>query len=104
LRTAVKTYAHIRLANPVLRTGEFVPVYAEGRRLVILRHLEGERVLVAFNADGGEWELDVPVGEHFGEGVVFEDLLGGEGGVVENGSLIKSKLGPWEGKILKPKD
>jgi len=101
LRNAIKTFAHIRLENPVLRTGEYVPVYAEGRRLVILRHLEGERLLVAFNADGEEWDLDVPVGEHFGEGAVFEDLLGGNGAVVQEGHLRKGHLGAWEGMILK---
>ena len=102
LRKAIKDFAHIRQAHPVLRTGEYVPVYAEGRRLVILRHLEGARMLIAFNADGGEWDLNLPLGEHFGEGVAFEDLLGGEGAVMEEGHLRKRQLRPWQGAVLSP--
>lgn len=102
LRNTIKTYAHIRLENPVLRTGEYVPVFAEGRRFAFLRHLETERMLVALNAGGGSWALDIPVVDYFKDGVVFENLLGGEGAIVEEGHLRKLSLMPWQGAILKP--
>jgi cyclomaltodextrinase / maltogenic alpha-amylase / neopullulanase len=102
LRNSFKTYTRIRQNHQVLRTGEYVPVYAEGRQLVILRHLEGERMLIAFNAAGGDWEFNVPLGDHFPDSLVFEDVLGGEGGVMEAGHLRKGRLGPWQGAILKP--
>ncbi|MFW5713920.1 MAG: glycoside hydrolase family 13 protein [Brevefilum sp.] len=101
LRNSFKTYAHIRQSNPVLRTGEYVPIYADGRRLAVLRHLEGERMLIAFNADGANWELNVPVDEHFEDDVRFEDLLGGDGAIVEDGHLRKGTLGPWAGAVFK---
>jgi hypothetical protein len=99
---AIKTYAHIRRKYQVLRTGEYVPVFAEGRHLVVLRHLEGKRMLIVFNPDGGEWELNLPLGEHFGNGVAFEDLLGGEGAVMEEGYLYGRKMRPWQGAVFNP--
>ena len=102
LRNAIKTYARIRREHAVLRTGEYVPVFAEGRRLVVLRHMEGVRMLIAFNAGSGEWDLNIPLGEHFKDGVVFDDLLGGEGAVVQESYLRRRIIHPWEGAILKP--
>jgi cyclomaltodextrinase / maltogenic alpha-amylase / neopullulanase len=103
LRKAIKTYAHIRLENPVLRTGEYLPVHAEGRTLAYLRYLEGQRMLVVINAGNDKWELNLPVGLHFEEGTVFEDLLGGESAVVEDGQFRKCSIPSWEGAIFKPK-
>jgi len=104
LRKAIKTYAHIRLENPVLRTGEYVPIFTERRRLAFIRHLEGQRILVAINAGDGEWDLNLPVDAHLEEGTVFEDLLGGEGAVIESGHLRKCVLPPHEGAIFKPEN
>jgi cyclomaltodextrinase / maltogenic alpha-amylase / neopullulanase len=102
LRNSFKTYTRIRQNHQVLRTGEYVPVYAEGQRLVVLRHLEGVRMLIAFNADGSNWDFNVLLDEHFEEGMVLADLLGGDGGVIEEGHLRKGRLGPWQGAILQP--
>jgi len=102
LRDAFKTFIKIRHENPVLRTGEYVPIYAEGRQLLFLRHMEGVRMLVAINAGDAPWELNVPVGDYLEEGTVFADLLGGDGAVIEEGHLRKRTLPPWEGAIFKP--
>ena len=102
LRNAIKTYAHIRLAHPVLRTGEYVPIFAEGRRLVILRHLEGERMLILFNTGHSPWDVHIPTGSHFKDGTHFNDLLGGEGAIIAEGYLSRCTLGSFQGAILKP--
>jgi glycosidase len=102
LRNAFKTFIRIRHANPVLRTGEYVPMFAEGRRLVFLRHMEGVRMLVAINAGDAPWEINVPVKETLDDGTVLEDLLHGEGAIIEEGHLRKHTLPPWEGAIFKP--
>ncbi len=102
LRTAVKTYAHLRLDHSVLRTGEFVPVYGEGRTIAYLRHLGRERLLVAINAGGTPWEVNIPVTPHLAEGMVVEDLLGGGGAVVEEGNLRKVTIPPWQGAVFSP--
>ncbi len=102
LREAIKTYAHIRLQHPVLRTGEYVPIHAQGRHLAYLRHAEGQRVLVVINASGSQWELNVPVDGHLPDGVILEDLLSGKQAVVEDGHLRKHTLPSWEGAIFKP--
>lgn len=104
LRKSVKTYAHIRQQHQVLRTGEYVPLYAAGRQLLVLRHLEGTRMLIAFNADGFHWDLNVAVGEHFEDGTIFGDLLGGEGAVVEAGHLRMRQLAPWQGAVFKAEE
>lgn len=103
LRKAIMSYIHIRHENPVLRTGEYVPVFAEGRHLAYLRHLEGQRMLVVINAGNAGWELNLPVEPHFTNEVIFEDLLGGEGAVVEEGYLRKCTVPPMEGAIFKQK-
>lgn len=103
LRNTIKTYIHLRLAYPVLRTGEYVPVFAEGRHLAFLRHLEGERLLVLLNAGDETWDFNIQVESYFKEGVMFEDLLGGQGAVVEEGHLRKSSLPGWQGAVLKLK-
>ncbi len=104
LRKFIQTCARIRLAHPVLRTGEYVPVYAEGRHLAILRHLERQKMVIAFNAGDGEWDLNIPIGEHISEGMLLEDLLGGGDGRVEEGHLRKRTLKPWQGAIFKPRE
>lgn len=104
LMKAFKTYTHIRLENAVLRTGEYVPMYAEGRHLAYLRHLEGQRMLVVINAGDGHWDLNIPTSFHFDDGTVFEDLLGGDEGVIEEGHLRKCRLPSWEGAVFKPKN
>ncbi|MDY6868733.1 MAG: alpha-amylase family glycosyl hydrolase [Chloroflexota bacterium] len=100
LRNAVKAYAHLRHAHPVLRTGEYVSLYAEGRHLAYLRHLENAKMLIALNANGGHWDLNIPVNGHMPAGTQLEDLLGGEGAVIEDGHLRKRALRPWEGAVF----
>ena len=102
LRNAVKTYAHLRLDHPVLRTGEFVPIFGEGRTIAYLRHLGRERVLVAINAGGVPWDINIPVTPHLAEGMVVEDLLGGGGAIVEEGHLRKATIPPWQGAVFSP--
>ena len=102
LRNAVKTYTHLRLEHPVLRTGEFVPIYGEGRTIAYLRHLGRERALVAINAGGTPWAVNIPVTPYLAEGMVVEDLLGGDGAVVEEGHLRKVVIPPWQGAVFSP--
>ncbi len=102
LRNAIRTYTHLRLKHPVLRTGEFEPVFAQGAYLAFLRYLEGEQLLVLLNTGNSTWDLNVPVEKWFANAVEFEDLLGGEGAVIEEGHLRKGQLSPWQGAVLKP--
>ncbi len=102
LRRAFKTCIQIRNQEPVLRTGEFIPLWADGQRIAYLRHLGSKRILIAINAGGSPWSLNIPVGGHFANETLFEDLLGGDGGVVEDQHLRKITLPPYQGAILKP--
>jgi len=100
LRNAVKTYTHLRHAHPVLRTGEYVSLYAEGRHLAYLRHLESAKMLIALNANGSHWDLNIPLGGHMPDGTQLEDLLGGGGAVIEDGHMRKRTLASWEGAVF----
>lgn len=102
LRKAIKTYSHIRREQPVLRMGEYVPVFTEGRRLAFVRHLDGKRILVAINAGDSTWDLNLDLGSEFSDGTLFEDLLSGEGAVMEEGHIRKRAVAPWTGAVLKP--
>jgi len=102
LRNAIRTYTHLRLKHPVLRTGEFEPVFTQEACLAYLRHLDGEQLLVLLNTGNSTWDLNVPVEKWFANAVEFEDLLGGEGAVIEEGHLRKGQLPPWQGAVLKP--
>ena len=104
LRKDFKKFIRIRNENKVLRTGEYVPVYAEGRRLAFLRHLEGQRMLVAINACDGIWDLNIQLDGHIEEGSVFKDLIGGGDAVVRDGHLRNWILAPWQGAIFGPGD
>ncbi len=103
LRDAFKTYTHLRMAYPVLRTGEFVPVYAQDRTIAFLRHLGHDRMLIAINAGTMPWDLNIPIAQHLVDGTVLEDLLGGNGAVVEEGHLRKGMIPPWQGAVFRPK-
>jgi len=103
LRKTIKSYAHTRLSQPVLRTGEYIPVFAEGRHLAFLRLLESQRLLVVLNAGDSLWDLNIPVESVLEDGLEMEDLLEGNGAIVEEGFLRKCTLSPWQGAIFQPK-
>jgi neopullulanase len=102
LHNAIRTYTHLRLKHPVLRAGEFEPVFAQEACLAYLRHLDGEQLFVLLNTGHSTWDFNVPVEKWFANAVEFEDLLGGEGAVIEEGHLRKGQLPPWQGAVLKP--
>ena len=102
LRNDFKKFIRIRLENQVLRTGEYVPVYAEGRHFAFLRHLEGQRMLVAINAGDENWGLDIPTGDHIEDRTLLKDLIGGGEAVLKDGHLRDWNLAPWQGAVFKP--
>lgn len=102
LRKDIKKFIRIRHDNKVLRTGEYVPLFAEDRQLLFLRQLEGKRMLVAINAGDQAWDLNVPIDHHLEEGVQLLDLLGGAGAVIEENHLRKCTIPSWEGAVFKP--
>jgi len=102
LRKAVRTYIHLRREHRALRTGEYVPIHAEGRHLAYLRFLEKERMLIALNAGESNWELNLPLDERLPEGMLLKDLLGGADARVEGACLRGRTLLPWEGAVFAP--
>jgi neopullulanase len=102
LRKAFQSYIRIRNQNAALRTGEYTPIFAEGRKLAFLRHLEDEQIVVLINAGDDAWEINIPFDSTINEGTFFADLLGGDGALLEDGHLRKVKIPALQGAILKP--
>ena len=102
LRNDFRKFIQIRRENRVLRTGEYVPVYAEGRHLAFMRHLEDKRMLVVINAGDVNWELNIETGDYIDDGTLLKDLVGGGEAHLVDGHLRNWNLAPWEGAIFKP--
>ncbi len=102
LLKSFKTFITIRHNHPVLRTGEYVPIYAEGQHLVILRHLNGEKMLLAFNASDHPWDMKVQVEGHVDNGTRFKDLIHSGVAVIRDGCLRNYVLPAWEGVVFNP--
>ncbi|WP_165227442.1 glycoside hydrolase family 13 protein [Aquisphaera insulae] len=78
----------LRHARPALRRGSYRILHAEGDLFVHARQLDGEAVVVAFNASTRHQRLSVPAGSLVAEGTPFE--APGRPGVtckVEQGAL-----------------
>jgi cyclomaltodextrinase len=68
----------IRKQFPALRSGEFLPLHAEGQALIYLRRLESQALIVAINNGDQELKLHVHTSGQVGDGAHWKDLLGGE--------------------------
>ena len=97
-----KTFIKIRNDHTVLRTGEYVPLYSEEQHLVILRHLNGDQMLLAFNASDQPWDMNVRVEGHVDNDTRFKDLIHGGEAVIRDGYLRNYVLPAWEGVVFNP--
>ena len=100
LRNEFKKFIQIRKDNRVLRTGEFVLLYAKDRQMAFVRHLEGERMLVAINAGDGNWDLNIPMDNYIKDGTYLKDLVSGGEAVIKDGYLRNWVLPAWEGAVF----
>lgn len=95
----------LRHAHPVLRRGEFTPLYSQGNVFAFVRHGEGEPLLVALNVGNDAATVSVPVGGHFKAGASLQTLLtsngatGGEEVEVQDGQAAL-RLPAREGAVL----
>jgi cyclomaltodextrinase len=102
LRRTIQTYVRLRHEHQVLRTGEYVPIHAEGRHLAYLRFLEKERMLIILNPGKENWELNLPLDGKLPDGMHLTDLLGGDDVRVEDGCLRGRTLLPYKGAVFSP--
>jgi cyclomaltodextrinase / maltogenic alpha-amylase / neopullulanase len=101
LRDYFKSIIAFRKDNPVLRTGEFIPLHAQDGVIAYLRRLEHERLLVVINNSPSSYKLDFPVGDHFADGDHLRSVFGG-GGVarVIGGRATHLALPPYSGVVF----
>ena len=89
----------LRHQNPVLRTGNFHPLYAEGQEYAFKRMLDGSRAVVVFNAGREATNVSLDLGEN-GDSPYYQAWPNG-GGIhhVENGKL-QVEMPPREALVL----
>ncbi len=90
----------LRNANPVLRTGDYQPIYSQGKTLAYLRKDQESTMLVLINADDKPVTFDVPVEGNFADGSLLMDQLGNRQFSVEAGSIQQVQLEKLSGLIL----
>lgn len=100
LHDSIRELAILRQAMPVLRTGDFLPIYTEDCLLVFLRKDAEDTVLVAINMDDETHHIDLPVSDYFPEGFQLQSQLSDEHYQVINGSIAGFSLGPLSATVL----
>lgn len=100
----------IRAANPVLQTGTFTPVYAQGEVYAFARTIQGGQdvfgkpaadasAIVALNNQNQTQTVNLPVAGVIANGTKLLDELNDQWYTVENGA-VQLTLAPYEGAIL----
>lgn len=101
LRANFKQLIGLRNQHPVLRTGDFKVLHAEGQVLVYLRELDNARAVVAVNRSSNTLHLDID-GGCLPDGLVLRDVQADGEARVQNGRLAGLTLPPLSGALLLP--
>ena len=89
----------IRNEHPALRTGQFLPLYGQGRSIAYLRRDESEALLCVINAGDQPFDLEIPLAEILPEGSNWRDLLGAGQARLQEGSFTGDSLPPRTARI-----
>ena len=103
LRMFFRDCIALRKAHPVLRRGDFIPIYAEGQVIVYERKLGAETLIVALNNSEERFALLPILGEHR----LLENgwqALSSDQASLKPGSLFALTLAPRTGVVLIPKE
>ena len=100
LHDKVRELALLRHAMPVLRTGSYQPVFAEGGSLAYLREDPDEKVLVIINTETDSQTLTFETAGIYSNGTVLQDQLTERQVVIEDGGICKLTVPPLSGLIL----
>lgn len=76
LRDYVKDAIALRHAHPALRTGEFIPLHAEGRVYGFLRRLNQDVLVVVFNGGDEARQMNLSVHDHLPHEMVLNTVFG----------------------------
>ncbi|MCW5851076.1 MAG: alpha-glucosidase C-terminal domain-containing protein [Anaerolineae bacterium] len=96
-----KAVIALRHAHPVLRRGEFIPLYSQGNVFAFARHGEGETLLVALNVGSEAEAVSVPASGSWKDGASLRSLFGsGQASAVGGGQTMLS-LPAREGIVLR---
>lgn len=90
----------VRQSLPVLRTGDYEPVYASERILAYLRVDHEEKVLVLINAGDQAQTVSIPLNGAFEEQTILQDQIGPKSFTVEEDTLANVNIPAQTGYIL----
>jgi cyclomaltodextrinase len=100
LRGYFKQVIALRRQYAALRTGEFIPLYAQGQALAYLRQLGNEQVVVLINRSEQSLHVDFSVDGKLVEGTVWRNKLGAGECLVKHGHLSGLTVAPFSGAVL----
>ena len=93
-----KTLITLRHTHPVLRTGNYTVLYAEGLVYAFMRSLESEQLVIAVNADEQPQTISLNDGDK--ATLSAETVLYGKAKVVRSQSTLTLTLPPRSGVVL----
>jgi cyclomaltodextrinase / maltogenic alpha-amylase / neopullulanase len=105
LRADIRHYIQLRQTYPALRTGEFIPLLAQGQAIAYLRYQEGlsEPVVIAMNSHHEQvTNLSIELPETIASITSWQDLLGHAGVQAQDGRLQIDSLLPRQAMVLVP--
>lgn len=100
LHDFVRELITIRQSMPVLRTGSYEPIYADGQIISYLRREYEEKVVVAINASDNPQTVTINLNGAIEDQAVLQDQVGDESFTVENGVLNQITIPAQSGLIL----
>lgn len=99
-REVYRRLISIRKFHPALRTGEFIPLFAEGSVYAYARRAPDDLLFIILNNSSSSYHLDIPVNGLAPEGAHLISRLGQGAARVVDGKITRLAVAPKEGAIL----
>ena len=100
LRNQIKTYIQLRQAHPALRTGDYIPLFAESGILAFMRKDDKESLIIIINTSAAAYNIDIPIKDLLTEGTVLKDQLSDKNATIQGNHLRDLSLPPYRGVVL----
>ena len=100
LRNQIKTYIQLRHAHPALRTGDYIPLFAESDILAFMRKDDKESLIIIINTSATAYNIDIHMKDLLPEGTVLKDQLSDKNAMIQTNHLRDFSIPPHKGVIL----
>ncbi|MFH1447186.1 MAG: alpha-glucosidase C-terminal domain-containing protein, partial [Chloroflexota bacterium] len=103
LRNQIRTYIQLRHDHPALRTGDYIPLFAENGILAFMRKDDKESLIIIINTSAAAYNIDIPLKDLLTEGTVLKDQLSDKNAIIQGNRLRDLSLPPDRGVVLAEK-